>query len=60
MLSLEVPVQELDKGLELMEDVLKRPAFPKADLKRRIVEATNFLEDEAPNSSRALAYAGST
>jgi predicted Zn-dependent peptidase len=33
-LSLGAPREELDRGVRLMEDVLRHPAFPKAELKR--------------------------
>jgi zinc protease len=60
VLSLEVPVDELEKGMEILNDVLKNPSFPKADLKRHIMEQTAFLSEEAPNSSRVLAAAASS
>jgi zinc protease len=53
--SLEVPVDELDKGLEILEEILRRPSFPKEEVKRNAIEELLYLYEEGPNSARALA-----
>jgi zinc protease len=53
-ISLEAPTDELDKGLELLEEILKRPSFPKAEVKRNAIEEHLYLLQEGQNSARAL------
>lgn len=57
--SLEVPTDELDKGLELLEEILKRPSFPKAEVKRNAIEQHLYLLQEGQNSARALSGSAS-
>ena len=59
-LSLLAPRENLDIGLQLLEDVLKEPAFPKADVKRYIRDTLLYYLLDGPNSANAVANAATT
>ena len=55
-LSLEVPLENLEIGLELTSDVLRNPAFPKAEVKRHKRDLELYYLVEAPKSPGTLAW----
>lgn len=54
-LDLEVPNDELTRGLDLMRGLLRTPAFPKVEVKRYIRETRLYYTAEAPMSTRSVA-----
>jgi hypothetical protein len=53
-LSLSAPREELDRGLRLLDDVLRHPAFPKAELKRYQRELKDNVLYQQPNDPGSL------
>lgn len=54
-LDLDVPPEELDRGLALLRGMLNEPAFPKDEVKRWAREKTLWLTADALTSARDLA-----
>jgi zinc protease len=58
--NLQVPLDELPTGLELLTHVLREPTFPKAEVKRWKLDQELFYTVEGPSSQAALARAATT
>jgi len=57
MFGVEAPREELALGLELLSDMVHRPTFPKADLKRYILDQERDHLLRAPSRPRVVARA---
>lgn len=55
--TLNVPLDDLDIGLDLMADVALHPTFPKRDVKVDQDETLRWYHSEGPNSPGAVAWA---
>jgi predicted Zn-dependent peptidase len=56
-LSLEVPASRLDKGLGLLADALRAPAFPEGEIERLVNNRLDEIPHELANPGRRAAMA---
>jgi len=56
-LSLEVPASRLDKGLGLLADALRAPAFPESEIERLVNNRLDEIPHELANPARRAAMA---
>lgn len=54
-IDLSVPLDELDRGIDLLKGVLREPTFPKTEVKRYINDQILQYTTEAVNDSRTIA-----
>ena len=59
-LDMDVPREDLDRGIELLTATLRQPSFPGKELRRWITDRTVYMEQQAITSPRVLARYAAT
>lgn len=54
-IDLSVPLEELDRGIDLLKGILTEPTFPKDEVKRYITDQVVYYTSDAINDSRTIA-----